>query len=122
MPKIDKYKKSIDRIAKDYNLILLLYYGSFGTEYYNENSDIDIGYLSEKVLTTEEKENLYKDLMIYHMKGDIDLLDLKTSEPVIRFEAVKNLRILYEKEEGIAENYRNYYIKSFYEYNIIVNK
>lgn len=78
--------------------------------------------MSDKVLTTEEKENLYKDLMIYHMKGDIDLLDLKTSEPVIRFEAIKNLRILYEKEEGIAEDYRNYYIKSFYEYNIIVNK
>ncbi len=97
MPKIDKYKKSIGKIAKDYNLILLIYYGSFGTEHYNENSDIDIGYLSDKVLTTEEKENLYKDLMIYHMKGDIDLLDLKTSEPVIRFEAVKNLRILYEK-------------------------
>ena len=107
--------KNINEIVEKYNLKLLVYFGSYGTEYYNNESDIDIAYLSDNDLSFEEKISLLEDLIKFHKKSEIDLVDLKSAEPILRFEIAKNGRAFYEKEDNLFERYSLFYIKRIYE-------
>ena len=49
------YNNTIEDIAKKYDIIFLAYFGSYQTEYYNEDSDIDIAFLAEKDMTAKTK-------------------------------------------------------------------
>lgn len=113
-----KQKASI--IAKFYKLKLLVYFGSYGTKYYGPNSDIDIAYLSEEPLTPQDKMELLKDLIIAHQKSEIDLVDLQTAEPILRFEVAKDGRVLFEKESGVFQHYALFYIKNFWELKPVI--
>lgn len=108
-------KKSIDEIACSYKIDFLVYFGSYQTKYYNSESDIDIAFLSSELLDNDKRVNLLEELILYHRKSEIDLVDLRTAEPVLRYEIAKNGRVLYEKEEGLFEKYSLFYIKRYYE-------
>ena len=56
-----------DMIDK-YSIKLLVYFGSYLTEFYRDDSDIDIAYISETSLSPVEKMALYEDLIRYHRK------------------------------------------------------
>ncbi len=85
------YKNTIEDIAKEYNVAFFAYFGSYQTEYYHKESDIDIAFLPEKNMTIETKVSLMDDLIKYHRKSEIDLLDLRKAEPVLRYEKKKNI-------------------------------
>jgi predicted nucleotidyltransferase len=104
-----------DMIDK-YSIKLLVYFGSYLTEFYRDDSDIDIAYISETSLSPVEKMALYEDLIRYHRKSEIDLVDLVRSDPILRYEVALNGKVLYESEPGLFEKYQLYYIKRYYEY------
>ena len=108
-------KNLLNEIAEKYNIELLVYYGSYGTEFYNNESDIDIAFLSAEQLSIQEKLELLEDLIHYHKKSEIELVDLRTADPVLKHEIAVNGRVLYEKEENLFERYRLFYIKSIRE-------
>lgn len=107
--------KDLNKIVEEYNIELLVYFGSYGTEFYNSESDIDIAFLSADYLTGKDKLKLLEDLIHYHKKCEIDLVDLRTTEPILRYEIAVNGRVLYEKEENLFERYSLFYIKRIYE-------
>ncbi len=109
------YKNTIEDIAKEYNVAFFAYFGSYQTEYYHKESDIDIAFLPEKNMTIETKVSLMDDLIKYHRKSEIDLLDLRKAEPVLRYEIALNGRVFYEKHAGLFDKYSLFYIKRFYE-------
>lgn len=107
--------RDIEEIIDKYKLRLVVYFGSYKTEYYRSDSDIDIAYLSVTLLSRVEKMNLLHDLILAHRKSEIDLVDLRTAEPVLRYEIATKGRLLYEEEEGLFDRYSLYYTKRFYE-------
>lgn len=113
---------SINEIAEKYNIKFLVYFGSFQTEFYNEKSDIDIAFLSEEQLDIGKRLKLLEDLVIFHRKSEVDLVDLKTAEPVLRYEIAKNGRVLFERVEGLFEKYSLFYIKRFYELKPVIEE
>jgi len=62
-------KERLNEIAEKYNIELLVYFGSYGTEFYNNESDIDIAFLSAEHLSIQEKLELLEDLIHYHKKS-----------------------------------------------------
>lgn len=74
------------------------------------------------MLDSEKRCSLLEDLILYHKKSEIDLVDLKTAEPVLRYEIAKDGRVLYEKEEGLFERYRLFYIKRYYELKPVIEE
>jgi len=99
-----------------------VYFGSYQTEFYNSESDIDIAYLSARILSPDEKMQLLEDLIKFHRKSEIDLVDLIKAEPVLRYEIAVNGRVFYEREQGLFERYRLFYIKRFYELRPVIEE
>jgi predicted nucleotidyltransferase len=113
-------KVTLNEIVEKYNIELLVYFGSYGTKFYNSESDIDIAFLSASYLSIQEKLELLEDLIHYHKKSEIDLVDLRTADPVLRYEIAVNGRVLFEKEENLFERYSLFYIKSIYEHKSVL--
>lgn len=111
----------LEDIMEKYSIMFAVYFGSYQTAYYNSESDIDIAFLSKTILSPDEKLDLLKDLIIFHRKSEIDLVDLRTAEPLLKYEIGKNGRILYETEPDIFERYSLFYVKNFYELKDSVN-
>ncbi|WP_243662837.1 type VII toxin-antitoxin system MntA family adenylyltransferase antitoxin [Hydrogenispora ethanolica] len=106
---------SISDVAARYGLRFLVYFGSYGTEYYHRESDIDLAFLAEADLSPEQCYQLLEELILVHRKSEIDLVDLKTADPVLRNEVARDGRVLYEQEPGLFERYALFYIKRYYE-------
>jgi predicted transposase/invertase (TIGR01784 family) len=53
---------------------------------------------------------------------EIDLVDLRSAEPILRYEIAKDGKLLYEREEGLFERYRLFYIKRFYELRPLIEE
>lgn len=109
------FSSSINEIAKRYDMEFMVYFGSYKTEYYNRDSDIDIAYLSVEQLDADKHIKFFEDLVLLHRKTELDLVDLRISEPLLKFEIAKTGKVLYEKEKGLFERYSMYYIKKIYE-------
>ncbi|MCK9524448.1 MAG: nucleotidyltransferase domain-containing protein [Limnochordia bacterium] len=110
----------VNEIAQSYDLRLLIYFGSYQTEFYGPDSDIDIAYLAGHPLTTQERMGLHKDLMLAHRKSEVDLVDLQTADPILRYEIAREGRILFEVEKGLFDRYALFYVKRIYELRPII--
>lgn len=115
-------QQELVEIANRYRLELLICFGSYMTEYYHDESDIDLACLSEHPLELEDRMNLLRELSLAYRKSEIDLVDLQTADPVLRCEVAINGRLLYEREEGLFERYGLYYVKRFYELRPIIEE
>lgn len=116
-----KYKKTIEDIAEEYDILLFVYFGSYRTEFYNDESDIDIAYLSSCQLSSDKQIKLLEELIKYHRKCEIDLVNLRTAEPLLKHEIAVNGRVFYESEQGLFEKYSLFYIKQYYELKPLIN-
>jgi len=105
----------ITALSHRYGLKFLVYFGSFLTEHYRKDSDIDLAFLAHRPLSSTEKWELCKELMILHRKSEIDLVDLQTAEPLLRYIVATEGRLLYEEEVGTFERYALFYVKHYYE-------
>lgn len=102
---------ALETIVSRYHLRLLVMFGSHGTSAQKDDSDIDLAYLSEGELSRPEQEALLHDLILHYRKAEIDLLDLRCAEPVIRAMIAQEGRVVYEAESGLFKTLALYYIK-----------
>ena len=86
-------------IVGKYNLSLLFTFGSFATERFNDHSDIDVGYLAENSLNSDQELNLLTDLVFFFKQDRIDLVDMNKAAPLLLFEAANQAHVLYEKDD-----------------------
>jgi predicted nucleotidyltransferase len=116
------FEKTIECIANEYKIDMFVYFGSYGTEYFHSESDIDIAFLSSENMSCKEKVKLLEDLIKYHRKTEIDLVDLKAADPLLCFEIASNGRVLYEKQEGLFDRYSLFCFKKYYELRPIIEQ
>ena len=82
------------------HLNLLLAFGSYGTERFTPESDIDLAYQAKQSLSPDEELQLLKDLIFLYRRDRIDLVDLRKASPLLMFEIATNGKVLYEEGEN----------------------
>ena len=113
--KIDADK--LQQIVEKYHLKLLVYYGSYARQedYDPARSDIDIAFISEQQLNSQQLFDLMSDLILLHRKSNIDLVNLQTASGLLKEAVANDGRVLYEKEEGDFQALCPYLYKCYYE-------
>lgn len=91
---------ALEELVKKYHLRLLLTFGSYGTERFGKDSDIDVAYESLPELSRDEEISLLSDLILYFKRDKIDLVNLKKAEPLLLFEIARRSHVLYETEDS----------------------
>lgn len=87
-------------LINTYDLNLLLSFGSFGTERFTPESDIDLAYQAKRALSPDEELRLLRDLIFTFHRDRIDLVDLSKASPLLMFEVATNGKVLYEEKDG----------------------
>lgn len=91
---------NLSEIIKKNNIKLLLTFGSYNTERFNERSDIDVGYLSKRALTLDEEIQLLHALTVHFGRDRIDLVNLTKAVPLLLYEIACNSNVLYEEDNS----------------------
>lgn len=93
-------EKIIIEIIQKYITPKLIYiFGSYNTEYFNKESDIDIAVLSENKITEENMWKIKLDL-INETGKEIDFIDLNSAGIILKKEVVyKGKAIFFEDEK-----------------------
>ena len=113
--KIDMDK--LQQIVEKYQLKLLLYYGSYARQqdYDPARSDIDIAFMSEQQLNSQQLFDLMSDLILLHRTSKIDLINLQTASGLLKEAVANDGQVLYEKEAGFFQSLCPYLYKCYYE-------
>ena len=91
--------KQIKKIAKKYDLELLLLFGSrVNKKFLHKESDFDIAYLSERELSGQEQVDLNCDLMDIFHSDKIDTVNLRKANPLLRYQIAAKSELLYGDE------------------------
>lgn len=107
----------LQQIAEKYQLKLLLYYGSYARQqdYDPARSDIDIAFMSEQQLNSQQLFDLMSDLILLHRTSKIDLINLQTASGLLKEAVANDGQVLYEKEAGFFQSLCPYLYKCYYE-------
>ncbi|MEK7460644.1 MAG: nucleotidyltransferase domain-containing protein [Patescibacteria group bacterium] len=108
----------IKKLAKNYQLELLILFGSQITGRIHRESDFDIGYISRLQLTSEDEGHLIIALMPIVEQQDervINLVNLKRVTPLLLFAATKSAQIFYEHTPITFAALRAYSFKQYFE-------
>lgn len=102
----------IESIIGRYDLRLLVIFGSYGTQRYTLESDLDLGYLADKPLQIEDEKRLLTDLVFHFKKDRIDLINLHKANSLLLYEVASKGRVLYDA----GDSFLRFKIKAFARY------
>lgn len=91
-------KPHIAKLAKKYDLTLVVLFGSQATGQTHRESDVDVAYMSEEKLSFDDEALLNTDLTGIFQNDKVSLVNLKTASPLLLKQIVTNAVVLYEKE------------------------
>ena len=93
-----KQKNKIKEIAQEFNLKLVLLFGSQVTGKTNFSSDFDIAYLPKQNLNGKTKIDLNCRFMDVFNTDKIDLVNLNQTSLLLKYEISRNSQLLYGDE------------------------
>ena len=93
----------IKKLAKQYNLRLVVLYGSYGKNRPNEKSDIDIAVLGETVISFETLSRLNNEFAQIFRVKNIDVKSLHDTNPLFRYEVMINGILIYESKDIFSQ-------------------
>jgi len=102
MPSIEEIKDRLIPLLKEESLQLVLMFGSVASGMMHKKSDIDLAFLFNRPVDILELTN--KVIRLLHT-NNVDVIDLKNANPLLRFSAARNGRILYEKSPGVFNEF-----------------
>lgn len=95
MEKLKNLKPKIEKLAKKYNLSLVLLYGSHAKGEIRKDSDIDIAVLGTKPISTDDLIALSNDFTQIFEAYEIDVKSLHNTGPLFRYQVMQNSVLLY---------------------------
>lgn len=108
-------KQKISKLARKFNLKLVLLFGSQVSQKIHKGSDIDLAFLPEEELTFEQ-ENLLNTNFCGIFKTDrVDTVNLKVAPPLLAEQIINNSKILYEREKGSFDKLEIHVLRMFEE-------
>jgi|SRR6056297_251984 len=112
---MDLPKKKLINLCGKYQIKLMVIFGSFITEYFNHQSDIDLAVLATDInLIKDNKSIILKKLGNLFEHREIDLILLNHADPLLKFNIAAEGKIIYEKETGI---YNKFKVRAMNEHN-----
>jgi len=105
-------KLKIAKIAKKFQLKLIVIFGSFVSGKNRKNSDLDIAVLGLRDVSFKEQINLINELSQIFNKN-VDLSVLNKANPLLLFQVSKNPILLY----GSREEFLKFKLRAFNMYN-----
>lgn len=109
-------KDLLDKLVNKYKITLIVLFGSYAEGKVREDSDIDIGIYLEDKISVKEETNLIEDMVHAFKRDNIDLVILNTASPVLRFEVVRNGKLLFERTPGDFLQFKLLSMKRYWEY------
>ncbi len=85
-------------LADKYRLDLILMFGSCAKGDVHPESDVDIAVYGRQILSEKKKVSLAYDLSNIFRTNDIDLVDLRTAPPLLKFQVFKNYKALFQRD------------------------
>lgn len=109
--KINKIKEILD----DFDLQLLILFGSYGGENFTKNSDIDLAVRVSHLKSLKENQlQILNQLSLLFEHHPVDLVLLNHADPLIKFKVASEGKLLYQSEENLFENFQ---VKAAAEHN-----
>ena len=107
-------QKRINKIAKKYDLELLLLFGSQVDKNIAKlpDSDVDIAYQAKSELSGKDMINLNCDLIDLFDNDRVDMVNLEKANPLLSYQIYKKNKLLY----GDSQKYRDFQLKAFKKY------
>lgn len=102
------FEESLRQIVNRYGLTLVLTFGSYNTDRFTDKSDLDIGYVPQITLHSNQQLALMRDFIRLFERDGIDLVDLSRANPLLLYEVARNSQILYEEDNS----YLNFKMKA----------
>ncbi len=96
-------KRQLKECVEKYKIELMVLFGSQAKGRPYQESDFDVAYLSKKDLSGKEIIALNCDLMDIFSYDRVDLVDLRKTDPFLRYEIARNSQLLYGKEMDYLE-------------------
>jgi predicted nucleotidyltransferase len=101
----DKMEKEILNVIKRQGKPLLVYiFGSYVTERYNSESDIDIAVLFDKKIKSMEKYEMKMELVDL-LGREVDLIDLFEGNLILAKEIIYKGKLIYKKDQKTKEEF-----------------
>ena len=95
-------KSKLSPLFKEPDLRLVILFGSAAAGQMHKRSDIDLAFLFDRPVDILDLTN--RVIRLLHT-DNIDIVDLKKANPLLRFSAVRNGKLLYEKEPGTFNSF-----------------
>lgn len=116
MLNIEALKPKIEKLAKKYNLSLVILFGSRAEQkFLHKESDFDVAYLAKKDLDLMDESKLICDLMPVFGSDKIDLTNLKKAGPLLMKQIFSSHKILFCKDLTQYHQYKIYSMKKYIE-------
>ena len=106
--------KQLQPIAQKFGVGLIVLFGSVARGKIHEESDIDIGVLTDRPITFNKRLKLWLELSSL-FRADIDLAMLNHAEPVFGFQVARDGKLLFERDKFVWENWRSYKIRQYWD-------
>ena len=112
---IDKVlKNKLAKIAKKYNMLTFVLFGSYANNSTSKHSDLDLAFYTKKEMKYDKYMKLLDELYELIPINKIDLININTNDdPLLRYEIFKNGVCLYEKYENLFSELQN---KAWFDY------
>ncbi|MGL5329980.1 MAG: type VII toxin-antitoxin system MntA family adenylyltransferase antitoxin [Peptostreptococcaceae bacterium] len=97
----DKIKKHITNLIlnnTDVKIYAIYVFGSYGTSYEREDSDIDIGIITDKNLSISKRYKL-KELLVNALEIEVDLSILSTYDSNLMMNVLSQGLLIYESDD-----------------------
>ncbi len=90
-------------------------FGSYAEDRENKNSDLDIGLVLNDVYNPMIKLDILVKLTENKFE-DIDIVILNQANPLVRFEAIKNNKLIYKQDSFDASSYYSLVTRTFLDF------
>lgn len=114
---LEKLNEFLEKVNKQYPIELAYLFGSFSTETYNKESDIDIAIMfKEKYESKTEaivKGNII-DMGRKYFQRELDVISLHSATPLLKYEVVKKGVLL--KESKIRSEFESLALREYFDF------
>jgi uncharacterized protein len=102
VPSIAEIKERLTPLFEDESLQLVLLFGSALTRNTHKGSDIDLAFLYDKPVDVVTLTN--RVIRLLH-RDTVDVVDLRSANPLLRFSVAQKGNPLYEKSHGVFNEF-----------------
>jgi predicted nucleotidyltransferase len=114
----DKLNLLFDNLKNKPNIVALYIFGSYGTEYQNEHSDIDFAVLYNIVPNLNDELILEVEFSEIFETDNIDIVNLNCASLEFQHKVIYTGDLLYCKDELKLADFKEYVFKYYGDYGI----